>query len=205
MIFSCFNCGLITDLKDDMAGRNWRCPACGQAATVPDNDDGPRQPRGFVKVVALILAGLIPGVLLGGAAGYTLGKKDGAAGLVTPGTPNTSPAKGLGEPASFVEAGDMYDEYTTNETDSDRAYKGKVVEVWGVVSQKNSSIGTICVWLRHQERSEINTAVQCHFDLSRADQLNNLAVSQQVRIKGICKGGSKLCVTLDKCELLEPQ
>jgi predicted Zn finger-like uncharacterized protein len=92
--------------------------------------------------------------------------------------------------------------YEDNAIAADRDYKGKVVEVRGVVASVSKDIlGTPFVLLTDGNEFAI-VGVQCLFPRSAADELTSLRKNHVVSIRGRCTGkfGN---VLLDKCTLVD--
>jgi hypothetical protein len=204
IVFSCYNCGLITDLEEEMAGKTWQCPACRQSVTIPTSRTAGRggDSRSLLGAVTLVLVGLIPGVLLGGLGGIWLGKRSAIQEGQRIEQSRPGPPK-LGNPYAYVDASDLYEEWLTNATDCDQTYKNKILEVTGIVSDKDDgSSGNAYVGLFSSGDTK-GTIVKCHFDAVNRDQVLKLYRNKSVRIRGQCRGGGVEGITLQQCEVIE--
>jgi hypothetical protein len=205
LVFSCYHCGLITDLEDNMAGKTWQCPACRQSVTIPANRTVGREgsSRGWAASIILVLTGLLPGLAVGGWWGHMLGKRQAAQG--TGNQPLSQPKQKYQRlPSSYVDATDWYDEYKASEIDCDRAYKGKVVEVSGVVGERNEGrSGDAFIRLLYG-RDGRDPAVKCIFDPDRSSDVTQTQPGKQVRVRGVCRmWGVKDGIVMYQCELIE--
>ena len=98
-----------------------------------------------------------------------------------------------------VDAWDLYFEYSTNEIAADAKYKGKIVNVDGVVHRVDRDIlGAPYITL---ETSGFGL-IQCMFDRGYEPQLAQLEAGQYVTVQGICHGSGVTSVLIDDCTLL---
>lgn len=210
LVFSCYNCGLITDLDEGMAGRTWQCPACRQSVTIPGKRKGGREggPRTALGSVVLVLAGLIPGLAVGGAGGLLLGKRNAGQGgpINRPLAEDPPKPRSARVAVSYLDAADLYDEYLTCESDCDQVYKDKVVQVVGTVGDRNDGrSGDPFIHLLHHVDGK-TVAVKCHFDNDRRAEVARVSRDRPARIRvlGVCRSFSVANgVELFQCELVE--
>lgn len=98
------------------------------------------------------------------------------------------------EPAIEVSAGQLADKYQSNEVAADNAYKDKTVLVTGTIANIGKDImDDSYVSLK---TSNPFLSVKCVFETSEKDKLAQLSNGQTVTVRGICKGGDPLGVTV---------
>ncbi len=101
-------------------------------------------------------------------------------------------------PVASLSAAVLFGEYHANELAADAKYKGRPIEVTGVVKSIGSDIlGTPYIALDAGDRTAFS--VQCMFDDN--DGLVILNQGDRVRIRGTCNG-KMLNVVLDDCILV---
>lgn len=91
------------------------------------------------------------------------------------------------------------EEYDSNEIAADKKYKGKTLAVTGKVQRitRDDKPGKVTVELIGTPDS----TVDCHFDRAQQGELDNVAVGQEVTIRGKCKGKVRSFVTLETCSI----
>jgi|GEM_PF-1425081 len=96
------------------------------------------------------------------------------------------------------------EEYDSNEIAADKKYKGKTLEVTGKVQRitRDDKPDKVTVELTGTPDS----TVDCHFDRDQQGNLGDVAVGQQVTIRGKCRGKVRSFVTLETCSIAkEPE
>jgi hypothetical protein len=202
LIFSCYNCGLIMDLKDEMAGQKWKCPACGESVLVPAQNPEPKA-EGKGKAVTLAIGTALLGLMAGGAAGGVVGFYVGKSVNYRPPEARTEDpafddkAPRHGPAAARVDASVLYDQFLYYLTESDELYKGKVLEVFGHVAEvKKEGRPHLALRVRDGE----NTFIRCYFENKTVEQLARYN-KKTVRVKGRCRQ-SVVWNGLDECEVV---
>ena len=90
------------------------------------------------------------------------------------------------EPVLSISAKKLYSEYEANEVAADLKYKGKVIEVTGIVRLIDKGLmDEIYVTL---EGDEYFGDIQCFFSESRAQEAASLRKGSKVTIIGLCEG-----------------
>lgn len=103
------------------------------------------------------------------------------------------------EEAIAVSAYELYKQYDANEVKADRAYKDKVLEITGEVTDIGVSLNQTYVCLSTGEYSMFS--VQCFFkEDSEIDKVSNLNNGDTVTITGTCDGMS-LNIGVNDCKL----
>ena len=99
-----------------------------------------------------------------------------------------------------IESWGLVEAYESNEVAADERYKGKVLEVSGVVNAvKKDILDTMYIELKGGGEFELR-GVQCYFDDSHTNSLSNLSKGQWVTIRGRCDG-LMMNVLLKECEI----
>jgi len=86
-----------------------------------------------------------------------------------------------------VTAADFYKAYEDNEVNADKLYKGKSIEITGVVNQVTVTLGTMQVILDDGDPMNF-MAVYCNFKDSEEDAVAKLSAGDAVTIRGECTG-----------------
>lgn len=97
-----------------------------------------------------------------------------------------------------VQAGDIFQAFLKNETDSNQKYVGKILEVVGTIKKvKTTSNGTMDILL------DVNNSgsVVCNFPKENNSIASKVQAGGIVKIKGICSG-YLLNVMMDDCILI---
>ena len=141
------------------------------------------------SMVALIVLAVLAGALLMMVKGRkSTGETDPSAA-----TPRTAakattpkPEAAAAQPAISVDAADLVSTYQSNKLAADNRYRGKRVEVSGVIE----GIGTEKVAAPYVmlKSGDANQKVQCTFPITATSTLADLRNGQAVRIEGTCTG-----------------
>ena len=75
--------------------------------------------------------------------------------------------------------------YIADQESADHTYKGKIVEVYGIIKEITFVNKTNTIILQSDHK---NFNVLCDMQFDSSEGLQNLSVGQKVTIKGICKG-----------------
>lgn len=105
----------------------------------------------------------------------------------------------LYEPNIVISAVNLLDEYDQNEVRADSNYRGRVLEVSGVVHSIGTAFSQTYVTIGTGEKYEFIT-VQCYFNSGQLDTVASLNKGDEVTIIGKCDGKS-LNVSLSNCIL----
>ena len=90
------------------------------------------------------------------------------------------------EPVLSISAEKLYSEYEANEVAADLKYKGKVIEVTGIVRLIDKGLmDEIYVTLKG---NEYFGDIQCFFSESRAQEAASLKKGSKITIIGLCDG-----------------
>lgn len=104
------------------------------------------------------------------------------------------------EEAIKITATELYQAYNDNEVGADEKYKGKLIEVTGVISDIGKDLlDTPYVSIK---TDDIIGTVQCMFSKDDASLLANLKKDEQITIRGKCKG-YLMNVLLENCEIVK--
>ncbi|HWQ42871.1 MAG TPA: hypothetical protein VN456_12665 [Desulfosporosinus sp.] len=121
----------------------------------------------------------------------------------TPAITNTSPAQAKQEPVKAeadsikITAKALLDDYESNEVKADLMYKGKLVEVNGIVDDIRVTFGKTAVSLSAGNSSSLNN-VTCYFDDKTEDnKVADLKKGDQVTISGVVNGKMIIGVGVD--------
>ena len=102
------------------------------------------------------------------------------------------------EKAIEITASDLLSQYKDNEVKANETYKGKVVQVSGIVKR----ITERAVELKGSGRFELLT-VDCRFEDNDKKAMSSLTGGQDVTIKGICNGKGPFAVEIKRCTLIK--
>lgn len=98
----------------------------------------------------------------------------------------------------------LYQKYDQNEVAADEKYKGKILEVSGVVDEVGTDIlDKVYVALKTTTGKYNVISVQCYFPESRKNQAGQLSSGQQVSINGKCEGKPAINVELKDCFVVQ--
>ncbi|OWK38857.1 OB-fold protein [Fimbriiglobus ruber] len=109
-------------------------------------------------------------------------------------------------PATKVDAVALDKEFDDNQLQAEAKYKGKVLEVSGVVHKvTKDKIGKITVELKGDQEESENSTVDCNFtdDPENVSALAAVTAAKRVTIRGKCKGKVDTYVTLEYCMLVK--
>ncbi|MDR0519512.1 MAG: OB-fold putative lipoprotein [Clostridiales Family XIII bacterium] len=105
------------------------------------------------------------------------------------------------ESAIQISAKDLMDAYDENEVAADEKYKGKVLQVKGVVNSVATDImDELYVTLDNGAELEI-ISVQCYFNEDKKDAIAKLKKGDEITIEGTCTG-YLINVLLEDCDVL---
>ncbi|GAA4271583.1 hypothetical protein U6A24_13435 [Aquimarina gracilis] len=92
-----------------------------------------------------------------------------------------------------VNSKELVSSYILNEKTANTAYRGKIVEVDGIVKEVTflNDRNTIILY-----GSSKHSNVICDMQLSQAEEVRKLVKGQKIRIKGVCKGFLKDAILL---------
>lgn len=120
---------------------------------------------------------------------------------VTPAAPTVTATPAPTPEIIRVTAQELYSAYEANEVAADAKYKGKVIEVSGVVDTIGKDfLGTPYVTLTSGGRYEV-WGVQCMFSNKDEPQLAQLSKGETVAVRGKCDG-YLVNVLIKKCILV---
>jgi hypothetical protein len=85
------------------------------------------------------------------------------------------------EPDFRLTAEQLYNEYSTNETAADKRYRGKVLEVTGIVKEKQVTPQATNVLLANDQMGGVN----CSFQNNAAGVIK---IGEVIKVKGRCTG-----------------
>lgn len=99
-----------------------------------------------------------------------------------------------------VSAAQLLSEYKDNEARANDQYKGKVVQVNGIIHRITEG----AVELKGNDPI-VTHRVSCHFDDADRSAISSLSSGNQVTIKGICdgKGFGGISVNINRCKLVQ--
>lgn len=84
-----------------------------------------------------------------------------------------------------ISAEKLTNSYVTNQKKANKLYKGKVIEVYGIIKEITFINKTKTIILQSDHK---NFSVLCDMQFDSSEGLQNLTVGQKVTVKGICKG-----------------
>lgn len=177
-----------------------KCKQCGtevanNAATCPQC--GAKVPRGMStgKILLLVFGGLgmcFFGTCMVGAVGMAMNKPRAGS---SSGTNSTAAAS-----AKYVDIRTLLSEYTDNEVRADSTFKGRYVQIDGVVNDvKRDVLNTIYVTLGSGVLEVIQ--VQCFFNEGQAKKAASLSRGTRVSVRGRVDG-LLMNVLMKDCEFL---
>ncbi len=188
-VVTCPSCG---ERLRAQPGRRVRCPECGAAVVVEiqpvEADDAteripaPERPRGGLPWFAWLLLGLVTLPLLFCGGCLFLGTLNGLTGRQPVAGARQEPEQ---DPIR-VTAYELLGHYKGNEVAADATYKGKLVEVNGVIESIGKDfLGSpyVALEVRHE-----TFCVQCCFDEAGESALVRLQPRRVVTIRGRCAG-----------------
>ncbi len=100
------------------------------------------------------------------------------------------------QPAAFnLQAGNLFQAFSDNESESNQKYVGKILAVVGTVKGiETGADGTMVLKLETNSTGD----VQCNFIKETPPDISKIKVGESIQIKGICSG-FLFDVMLDKC------
>ena len=165
---------------------------------LPSNRSAKRQARSSADngyVWFKIVAGIF-GVVTTGFFGFMIISTIGGKGGINFGGGSNSSGKAI-----KVSAIQLFEDYSANEVAADEKYKGKTLEISGMVNDIGIDITkTMYVTFNLGRQLEIMT-VQCYFDDNHKGDLAKLSKGQSVMIRGSC-AGKLFHIMVKDCELV---
>jgi hypothetical protein len=153
-----------------------------------------------VRKISVLMSILI-GILFASTACTSLvpsessSPKPSQAPIATPDIPTQTP---IATPTMQISAIDLIAAYDNNAVRADQLYKGKVLDVTGIVASIQSD------FLRIMGTSDF-LGVYCNFSGSNLSKLAVLSKGQSVTVRGTCDGEKLGAPWLDDCVLIIPQ
>jgi hypothetical protein len=94
-----------------------------------------------------------------------------------------------GPPSAVVRAADLFQEYKDDEAAADQKYKGKTIDVVGVVASAGKDVlSTRYVTLEVSKNRSESFSLQCFFSDKDANTAANVKRGDWVKIRGRCEG-----------------
>lgn len=182
----CVKCG------QEISADSTFCEKCGAAqgavAAAPAVADAKAARKANVRgIIFAVLASIVLLWMCGKMA--ESGKSEGSSAS----TPEAS-----SEPPIVVSAPELYEAYKANEVAADNLFKGKSLQVSGVVEKIAKDImDNIYVTLRADGGFG---SIQCMLPDNQAPKASTLSQGEQITVRGVCKG-KMMNVLLDPCSL----
>ena len=101
------------------------------------------------------------------------------------------------QPDYSLSAVELFEKYDTDETEADKLYLGKLIEVVGVINEIDNDPSSYKLYL---DTGDLMSSIQC--DFGRAANSENIEIGQTIKVRGFCSG-KLIDIVLNKCEIVE--
>jgi len=106
--------------------------------------------------------------------------------------------------AFSLPAKELYTAYTTNKTESEKKFNGKVIALTGTLKKIETTDSLVIAVFVFNQGVFGNEGIRCTFLPKLNDLGKKLLPDTEIKLKGFCTGFNDTDVILEKCSMLNP-
>jgi len=106
------------------------------------------------------------------------------------------------EAAFTIPAQELYLAYTTNKTEADKKFTGKIISITGLLKKIEAPDSLVIAVFVFEQGDFGDEGIRCTFLSKFGEQANKLIPEAEVKLKGFCTGFNDTDVILEKCSIL---